>query len=107
MHGPRWGARRQKDGDSTALKLKDVFICDVELQDAVEQNINRVLEYLSCPMPALEPFSKHEQRRQMRKIVRRQGNNADYCAMLAHCSSVKELRYVAQEEKKYLEKQKA
>jgi hypothetical protein len=61
----------------------------------MRQSIDRLLEFFSCPMPALESLEKQEQRRQMEKIIQKQSNGVDYSAMLAHCSSFKELQFVA------------
>jgi hypothetical protein len=107
VHGPIWAARRQKHRNSKDIEPKWVHICDLELEDTVKQCIDRLLEFFSCPMPALEPLSKHEQRRQMRKIFQEPIKNEDPLTVIAHCRSFKELQCVALEGKKQLEKQKA
>jgi hypothetical protein len=84
-----------------------VFVCDLELEEAVEQDVDRLLEFFSCPMPALVSLSKSEQRRQMRKIISQKRNIDDFFELLAHCSSFKELQYVTSEYKKLWEEQEA
>jgi hypothetical protein len=77
-----------------------VYICDLEVGTIVEQNIDQILEFFSCPMPALTLLSKNEQRRQMCNIMW-QGSEEDRGAMLAHCKSLKELQYAASEVKEH------
>ena len=66
----------------------------LDLTYTFEQDVNRVLEFFSCPMPGFALLSEREQRRQMHEMVK-PGNGREASAMLAHCSSVKELQYVA------------
>jgi hypothetical protein len=96
-------ARHQKHDDSGNEKSKYVFVCDLELEEAVEQDVNRLLEFFSCPMPALVSLSKDEQRRQICAILKRKDYGEEYFGMLAHCSSFRELQYVAYEYRKWWE----
>jgi hypothetical protein len=80
-----------------------VCVCDLELEEAVEKDVDQLLEFFSCPMPALVSLSKDEQRRQMRKNIRQKGNVEEFLEMLAHCSSFKQLQYVAYEYRKWWE----
>jgi hypothetical protein len=68
---------------------------------ALEQDINRLLEYFACRMPKLALLSKYEQEEEMRKIEKR-NDEVERCALRAHCSSIKELQCVASEVKEIL-----
>jgi hypothetical protein len=99
-HSIIWRTDLQKHAGPGSKQKSWMYICDLEIGTIAEQGIDRVLEFVSCPMPALTSLSKHEQRRQIRNIVR-QGIQGDNSAMLAHCTSVAELRYVASEVKEH------
>jgi electron transfer flavoprotein alpha/beta subunit len=100
-------ARHEKHDGSGDEKARSVFVCDLELEETVEQDVDRLLEFFSCPMPALVSLSKDEQRRQMRKNIRQKGNVEEFLETLAHCSSFKQLQYVASEIKKWNEELRA
>jgi hypothetical protein len=102
-----WLARHQNHYGSGDENSRLVYVCDLELDEAVEQDVNRLLEFFSCPMPALVSLSQYEQRRQMRNIIWQDGNHVELFEMLAHWSSFKELQYVASEIKKWKEELRA
>ena len=93
-HSFAWQAEIQQENNLRGKKEGFVFLSDLDLGYTLEQDVNQVLEFFSCPMPALASLNKREQRRQMREIIER-GSNEEWHALRAHCSSVEELRYVA------------
>jgi electron transfer flavoprotein alpha/beta subunit len=85
-------------------KSKRVFVCDLQLEEGVEREVDRLLEFFSCPMPALVSLSKAEQRRQMQMKGITGNDDENYYAMLAHCSNFKDLQCLASACKEWLEK---
>jgi hypothetical protein len=54
-------------------------------------------------MPALVSLSPLEQRLRMREILHRDAVDDKLLALLAHCSTFKELQFVASERKRWLQ----
>jgi len=93
-HSHYWWAETQEQKSTGKTKEGYVFLSDLDL-NAFQQDLDRVLEFFSCPMPALASLSKREQRRRMRVLAFKGRSAEARHALVAHCSSVEELQFLA------------
>jgi hypothetical protein len=85
-----------------------VWVCDLDLEESVVKEIDQLLRFFSCIMPTLTGFSKHAQRDQIWRMVHSSKTTVEaFWAMVAHCSSVEELQYIAYEQKIRIKQEKA
>jgi hypothetical protein len=67
-------------------------VCDFEFDRALEMDIDRILQFSSCPpMPGLSSSREVEKIRDIMWT----GTGHEFSALEAHCSSLEELRTVA------------
>jgi hypothetical protein len=78
-----------------------VWACDFEVDRALEMDIDRILQFLSCPMPGLSSIREVEK---IRDFLRTRSEH-EIWALMAHCSSLEELRTVARLRKEIYEKE--
>lgn len=70
-----------------------MYLCDVELEESVERDVDQVLEYFSCPITGLVQLPQEQQRHKMHQMLRDDSVNHKR-AVLAHCRTFKDLQYV-------------
>jgi hypothetical protein len=99
-HSFAWRARSDDPNDH---QVNSVYVCDLEVDEKLERDINRLLEYFSCPMPTLASLSKDDQYKRMRKITIL-GKSAENWAMRAHCNTFRDLQFMASLEKERAER---
>jgi chlorite dismutase len=71
-----------------------LYVCDLELENHVQQDIDQLLEFFSCPVPALASGGKNLR---MRIMIQ----DAKEHMFWAHCSSFKELQHASRLVKEY------
>jgi hypothetical protein len=98
-HTTLWWAERQNHTKSGGVHSGYVNILDLELEGSRRQDIDRILEYFSYPMPELAALSKSAKLSRMCSMVQ-SGTCAEVTAINAHCNSVEDLRHSASERRK-------
>lgn len=77
-----------------------VRVCDLELENAVERDLNQLLDFFSCPMPALKSLSKLQQQIEIRRLVADDTFGKQDDKLAAHCNCFKDLQFLASEIRK-------
>lgn len=94
-HSTSWWVHGKPPPIADEEQLGTILVCDIDLDEAMEREIDRLLLYFACPMPALAAMvNRNNQFRQIEKILSK-GDAAKTAAVCAHCISFRELRKVA------------
>jgi hypothetical protein len=85
-----------------------VWLCDSELEEAVEEELDELLDFFSCPMRALQFLSISQRKSEIRRLVTDDTFEKQSSVLQAHCKSFKNLQFLASEMKRsWVQKQES